>query len=733
MLAYLSGISHRQDQGTDPNFFDRELAELLTSTVEQLKHPAYGLPATASGPEQHVIELSEKCSKTAADLLSEISKLKQRPGEGFRGTITKTVQALRKKTYMAETEKKLKAYEVILNIRILSQLDHRVLLQHERFDKLDTAVKDLVVALENGRNTYAELIADQTRSITAHFDRLQDTSSQQEASRRLRDEFVDSLFFPEMFARFDNIATSHDGTCQWFFKSTTVWSDLEQLGRTWMPDVHANRHSQAATSAQEVTANNNSRTSDSTSSRSPSHVNLEAENHTGSHPISTLRRRTWDSFEAWLENDGDKPYWLSGKPGSGKSTLMKYVYINFHDHCQSRGSSSLWGHSHDVLICSFFFWGLGSSVEKSYHSLLRSLLHQIARQLEDSIPIMLGKIRPLGSSMLHQWTEARLEGALKLFISWKPPTKRVGIFIDGLDEYEGDEEKLMDILRLLSQSPGIKVCVSSRPEEIFRQGFADCPHVRLQDLNKPDILKATSDRLTPALSFRFPDRVSDSFDSIPEFISLLTEKSQGVFLWAELMSKDILKGARNADTFSELQERLGHTPDTIDGLYAHMLGRLDRSYIHEAATYFHHIIAIDDVFSNSLAPRSPTLLDFACSKHSAWAHVVQRDTMYFLKTDFQTLCRNLEVRVLTRCAGLVDINESCRTTIPLLQSSSGHPVKINPDEAYLSRDLRGVNFIHKTARDYVRTYFKLLNDTDLRTCKYPRDIILTLYFSEVKY
>lgn len=31
----------------------------------------------------------------------------------------------------------------------------------------------------------------------------------------------------------------------------------------------------------------------------------------------------WDSFQAWLESDNDF-YWISGKPGSGKSTLVSY-------------------------------------------------------------------------------------------------------------------------------------------------------------------------------------------------------------------------------------------------------------------------------------------------------------------------------------------------------------------------------------------------------------------------
>lgn len=32
----------------------------------------------------------------------------------------------------------------------------------------------------------------------------------------------------------------------------------------------------------------------------------------------------WNDFVAWLE-EGDGLYWIAGKAGSGKSTLMKYI------------------------------------------------------------------------------------------------------------------------------------------------------------------------------------------------------------------------------------------------------------------------------------------------------------------------------------------------------------------------------------------------------------------------
>jgi hypothetical protein len=39
----------------------------------------------------------------------------------------------------------------------------------------------------------------------------------------------------------------------------------------------------------------------------------------------TANSRPWDSFIAWLAGDG-MTYWINGKPASGKSTLMRFLF-----------------------------------------------------------------------------------------------------------------------------------------------------------------------------------------------------------------------------------------------------------------------------------------------------------------------------------------------------------------------------------------------------------------------
>ena len=558
-------------------------------------------------------------------------------------------------------------YREILNTRILSKLDYHALQQNESLDKLDQKVQDLVVALTEGRNTYEQLLATHITVINEHIDRRFDNNAHEEAKLRSWQQFKDSLFFPEINARQDDIVMSHEGTCRWIFGPTHAGDETDSMGES-----------------------------------------SDASSETGD--VEEIRAQPWSSFKDWLEGDGNEPYWLSGKPGSGKSTLMKYISTEFSSYCHSHEPLSAWG---DAVTCSFFFWNLGSSLQKNYVGLLRSLLFQIADQRPEMIPIMSDQCKPTGSSQrelygstsIYTWTERRLEGALAGFLQNKPPSLRVCLFIDGLDEFVGDEEHLIDTIHDLSHASGTKVCASSRPEQIFRLGFNASPQLKLQDLNYPDILKATVERLTPILKAH----VSCTQRKIDSLVHQVVEKSQGIFLWAHLMTKGLTTGAREACSIEELEERLERTPETIDGLYKHMLSRLDKSYLRDAARYFHHLL----MYQSTVTVFSiwPNLLGFACIENGVSSHQLHEDPTLL---QVQEMCRRVEIRILTRCAGLVEIDEHAMQHLRSFGSLKGGKNYVGVDLAQegIASFVREVKFIHKSAADFVRSHEEFFEDSD---------------------
>jgi len=89
----------------------------------------------------------------------------------------------------------------------------------------------------------------------------------------------------------------------------------------------------------------------------------------------------WDNFMQWLSGS-DTTYWVAGKPGSGKSTLMKFLASH------SRIDELLCSSQHrQPVILYFYFWASGMEMQRSLQSCLRTLLnqllHALPREIED--------------------------------------------------------------------------------------------------------------------------------------------------------------------------------------------------------------------------------------------------------------------------------------------------------------------------------------------------------------
>jgi ABC-type siderophore export system fused ATPase/permease subunit len=67
-------------------------------------------------------------------------------------------------------------------------------------------------------------------------------------------------------------------------------------------------------------------------------------------PPQSADTPSWDSFPAWLTQRDSSIYWITGKPGSGKSTLMKYL----HGHPQLANLLSVWAHGQDLSKAGFY-------------------------------------------------------------------------------------------------------------------------------------------------------------------------------------------------------------------------------------------------------------------------------------------------------------------------------------------------------------------------------------------
>ena len=100
-----------------------------------------------------------------------------------------------------------------------------------------------------------------------------------------------------------------------------------------------------------------------------------------------IDEKPWSPLITWLRQ-GNGSYWIGGKAGSGKSTLMKMI------SCAEQTKKALveWSGAHQLITGSYFFWKAGTDLQKNQEGLLRSLLYTVLKQRRDLISRVFPKL-----------------------------------------------------------------------------------------------------------------------------------------------------------------------------------------------------------------------------------------------------------------------------------------------------------------------------------------------------
>lgn len=181
--------------------------------------------------------------------------------------------------------------------------------------------------------------------------------------------------------------------------------------------------------------------------------------------------RPWDSFVGWLKDD-QPLYWVSGKPGSGKSMLMRYMTSTLQKTDQPRHDHASENPVTPPIVLSHFFWEAGAELQRSTAGCLRTLLWQplqfptMEREVCQAVRTFAGAT----------WTHNRLRSALKAARGHVQAP--IYLFLDGLDECH-DGEDIVDFVEELADMARLKICVSSRPEQLYVDAFSDKPKLRV--------------------------------------------------------------------------------------------------------------------------------------------------------------------------------------------------------------------------------------------------------------
>ncbi|KAI4262639.1 MAG: hypothetical protein L6R35_007375, partial [Caloplaca aegaea] len=247
--------------------------------------------------------------------------------------------------------------------------------------------------------------------------------------------------------------------------------------------------------------------------------------------------------------------WIKGKPGSGKSTILKFAVQSVRKNMKK------------AVVIFFFFNARGEDLEKSTVGMYRSLLSQLLRELPDL------------QEVLDRFTLAQDADTFDSQIDRLPlqslfaaAIQRLGkrqliCFIDALDE--SDEDQIRHLVVFLEEL--------GRPTTSFPTNFRVClssrhyPHISI-NCGIEMILEGQEGHVQDIANFLGSELKAgkgSQFEAIKEEI---LNRASGVFLWVVLVVH-ILNKEYDHGRVHALRRRLREIPDGLDKLFEDILTR----------------------------------------------------------------------------------------------------------------------------------------------------------------
>ncbi|GKU10148.1 unnamed protein product, partial [Fusarium langsethiae] len=260
----------------------------------------------------------------------------------------------------------------------------------------------------------------------------------------------------------------------------------------------------------------------------------------------------WTDTEEILRHHGF--LWIKGKPGAGKSTIMKFLYLK--SKRKDRDAQTLTG--------SFFFNARGTELEKTVSGMYRSLLLQLFKGFPD-LQFVLEDPEVVPSSAtgcpsLNVLKDLFRNAVLRL------NQRSFTCYVDALDEC--DEQQVMDMVgyfedlaeQCTEDAVHLQICFSSRHYPFVDIRLGLCLILEEQAGHTGDLETYIKTHL----------RVRDP-SLVRELQEKMLEKAAGVFLWVVLVVEVLNAENRRGRLF--LKTRLEEVPSGLSELFKDLLRR----------------------------------------------------------------------------------------------------------------------------------------------------------------
>ncbi|KAL1855888.1 hypothetical protein Daus18300_010866 [Diaporthe australafricana] len=497
--------------GTEENIHIGHVLEDLGKATNRMRSELTGQDAH----EKALLELQYQCQGLSHDLAVILQKLTTKRHSGLQ-SLNIMLKSLMNEKEVRGIEKRLSEYRSQMILRL-----NLILLERT------------VIKQDSARLAH-ETHGDQLRHLVHKAAALPEDNS---VLRR--------LYFDGMYRRAEEIVDATDGTFDWLLAdangATRVSSDGGSTGR-----ITSKEGSQCGYYYQLM----------------PKWIMLEHQE----------RQQNSDKLSTFVEYGGGV-FFLRGKPGSGKSALMKYL-TGGRGHPRIHQKLLAWAGQKRLVCVTTLFLLHGIPLQRSLEGFYRTFFFELLCQCPEFIHTLFprpSKYECLDDSYSSSIRLEILRTAWSKFISFKIyPMLRICVFIDGLDELEGnsgDRLKFAQVLDNWAHSEDIKIICSGRPNAEFNQVF-DQPHQRidLQVLTKSDIRKILTERLTDK---RLGPTILTK-ESTEGLIADICNRSEGVILWAVLVGKSLEDDIAHRKPLQSLRRTVTMSPPGIVNLFQGM-------------------------------------------------------------------------------------------------------------------------------------------------------------------
>jgi len=349
---------------------------------------------------------------------------------------------------------------------------------------------------------------------------------------------------------------------------------------------------------------------------------------------------------------------------------MKFIA----SHERTAEALQVWTGSKKLYTASFYFWNQGSELEKSGTGLFQSLLYQILKNTPDFIPLVY-----LDRPDYETWQMQDLHDVFDRIAKHTGMSAKFCFFVDGLDEYDGDERDVIQILETLSASNHIKICASSRPGRQYesflwkKERTVDIAHFTTGDMKK-----YVSTHLEESLGWK---RLLATDPTGQELVNDISVRANGVWLWVFLITRDIVLASNTNEEMRTLRIVVERFPNDLKEYFELMIKKVPDLHQDEMAQTF--LVAVEEV-----QPLPLYAFTFLEKQREHENYALDAPIKPVLETDVEMTYPALRNRLRNRCSDLRVVDDG-------------------PHPMFLSNP---VDFLHRTVREFLRDYDRQLKE-----------------------